>query len=729
MPTAYFYYNSTLVASVPFTWPVSTASPGTPQYVQVTAANSALTLTVGTVTVFNNVLYTLDPNAYYDTPAVGFSLFTPNLSTSLPSSSVMTIANIQVDNVYYVGTHAVINGDLATTGNLAGSAHASLITSGTIDPARLPAASVTTPGIVQLSDSTTTASSLVAATSKAVKAVQDQLATTAATATSALPTTGGTVTGALSVTGPVRLPNTVVRSYRKFLGNNVGDGVDIVSMYSFSGSFAFRLNVVQSIVSNSLSKVYDATLRSDNTLGVWQLLVPTQSSGPWALNDWAVDIIQGGSTPGVLLRLRRTAAGPNVAGDITCVLTVMDAISDSVTFTDSTTTYTALTAPTAIYSMTPLTRVPGKVGVQQPAPAYELDVSGDVNFTGTLRQNGVAVVTPTGVLGSAAMIPNLDASKITSGALNPILIPSLDASKITGTLDPAVVPSLDATKITTGTLGTTQIPNLDAGKITTGTVATARLPVATTAGVVGVTSLSSSTASASSMVAATSAAVKTVNDALTTTTATANAALPKAGGTVTGALTVGGACSVASLASSGAVTSTAGTSSFYITNMAQLQTGGVNRLDANGDGTLGNVSVASVKIPNAAVMEFGATGVTKEGNAGKIGYQAFTGGCLDIVGAGTTGNPRVVKIYENLIVAGSLSVGGSAALKMDYGNVAGGSSGGTTSFNITFSSAPQVFFSVQTANAVVWSTGISPTAFNWNKSLAAVGFSWFAIGA
>ncbi len=62
-------------------------------------------------------------------------------------------------------------------------------------------------------------------------------------------------------------------------------------------------------------------------------------------------------------------------------------------------------------------------------------------------------------------------------------VPNLDASKITtGTLSSAQIPNLDASKITTGVLNTAQIPNLDASKITTGTLPVSR-------GGTGVTSL------------------------------------------------------------------------------------------------------------------------------------------------------------------------------------------------------------------------------------------------
>ena len=51
-----------------------------------------------------------------------------------------------------------------------------------------------------------------------------------------------------------------------------------------------------------------------------------------------------------------------------------------------------------------------------------------------------------------------------------------------------------------------------------------------------------------------------------------------------------------------------------------------------------------VKIDGANTLEFGAGVAGKEANAGKIGYHAFSGDALDIVGAGTGAN-RVIRFY------------------------------------------------------------------------------------
>jgi uncharacterized protein (TIGR02145 family) len=58
------------------------------------------------------------------------------------------------------------------------------------------------------------------------------------------------------------------------------------------------------------------------------------------------------------------------------------------------------------------------------------------------------------------------------------------------------------------------------------------------------------------------------------------------------------------------------------------------KLDVNG----------AMKIQGTNSLEFGA-GVTKEINAGKIGYQTFTPGALDIIGAGTTVATRKVNFF------------------------------------------------------------------------------------
>ena len=115
--------------------------------------------------------------------------------------------------------------------------------------------------------------------------------------------------------------------------------------------------------------------------------------------------------------------------------------------------------------------VTSNVGVGTSTPAYTLDVHGTAN---------VGALTATSVSGDGSGLTSLNGTQVTSGTVAAGRIANLNASKITaGTFDTNRIPNLDAGKITTGTLGTNRIPNLDAGKITTGTL---DRPISTTTG-------------------------------------------------------------------------------------------------------------------------------------------------------------------------------------------------------------------------------------------------------
>lgn len=77
-------------------------------------------------------------------------------------------------------------------------------------------------------------------------------------------------------------------------------------------------------------------------------------------------------------------------------------------------------------------------------------------------------------------------------------------------------------------------------------------------------------------------------------------------------------------------------------------------LDVAGVGRIGN----GVLIPGTNVINMGSD-QTKEVSAGKIGYQTFTSGALDMIGAGTIAGSRAIKLWDNVTVAGSAICTGS----------------------------------------------------------------------
>jgi hypothetical protein len=76
--------------------------------------------------------------------------------------------------------------------------------------------------------------------------------------------------------------------------------------------------------------------------------------------------------------------------------------------------------------------------------------------------------------------------------------------------------------------------------------------------------------------------------------------------------------------------------------------------DLINDQTIGGNKTFSnqINITGTNVINFGSD-KTKQGDAGKMGYGTFSnGGSLDIIGAGTIGNTRYIKMWDNVTIEG-----------------------------------------------------------------------------
>jgi hypothetical protein len=81
-------------------------------------------------------------------------------------------------------------------------------------------------------------------------------------------------------------------------------------------------------------------------------------------------------------------------------------------------------------------------------------------------------------------------------------------------------------------------------------------------------------------------------------------------------------------------------------------------------------------------IDLGFSDTTREANAGKIEYGTFNSSALCITGKGTSSSNRIVQLYDNVNVAGSLTTGGSLTTAGEI-NTTGMNITGTTSIKMT----------------------------------------------
>jgi hypothetical protein len=208
-----------------------------------------------------------------------------------------TAANYFAGNVT-IGASGVLAGNGSGLTDLNGSA----ITTGTVANARLTLATTSQAGIVQLTDSTSTTSSIIAATATAVKSAYD-------IAVAALPKAGGTVTGNITVStgakvvlvdSPVSGTDAVNKAY---VDANLA-GLSWKNSVRVATTANIALTGIQTIDGNLLVAgdrvlVKDQTAPAENGLyvagtGAWTRTTDADSTTPTnELNALAVFVDQG----------------------------------------------------------------------------------------------------------------------------------------------------------------------------------------------------------------------------------------------------------------------------------------------------------------------------------------------------------------------------------------------------------------------------------------------------
>ena len=100
--------------------------------------------------------------------------------------------------------------------------------------------------------------------------------------------------------------------------------------------------------------------------------------------------------------------------------------------------------------------------------------------------------------------------------------------------------------------------------------------------------------------------------------------------------------------------------------------------------TAGVVTAWGLQLHSSAIVNFGYD-VSKQTDAGRIGYQTYTSGCLDVVGAGTA-VPRSVRIFDRMGI-GMSPTGLSHALQVSGNTYMAGSLQQTSArnFGVTYS--------------------------------------------
>ena len=202
--------------------------------------------------------------------------------------------------------------------------------------------------------------------------------------------------------------------FTKTLGSALAAASDICTVTTTgtdaaTGKIGFTLSVVQTEEETGvvINRSYRVDAPYNGTLGTWKRLAPYDKTEKFlGQNHWAVDVRSSNSV--VTLRLVRTKVGdPPSTTVLDCKLIAYASVLETVTIENSTATDSNVTNA-GVFDGVVLTQMDGKLAVNGDDPNHTLDVSGNVNATGSFKILGTDVISGT-ALGSG-----ITASSLTS---------------------------------------------------------------------------------------------------------------------------------------------------------------------------------------------------------------------------------------------------------------------------------------------------------------------------
>ena len=196
--------------------------------------------------------------------------------------------------------------------------------------------------------------------------------------------------------------------FTKVLGQtlNVASEICQVAATGATGKIGFTLSVVQTSGAGGVNRTYRVDVPFNATGNTWKRLAPYDKTEKFpAQNHWAVDMQSVDNA--VTLRLVRTKVGdPASTTTLSCKIIAYASVGETISIYNATGTWLASgVSNTGVFEGAVLTQMDGKLAINSDDPNHTLDVSGNVNATGSFKILGADVISATtlgaGITGSS----------------------------------------------------------------------------------------------------------------------------------------------------------------------------------------------------------------------------------------------------------------------------------------------------------------------------------------